>query len=155
MVGLAVTDSPASLGTDMLQFAAKAENPFESKSSIKTTCLQLQLKQNLNLKKSKNQSFGAGLVGTIRNLFKKQEQATTESFTNTEQAILEIAQQTAEQGSEVTNLQTSYNELKQKHDQLATDFSQLQSKLDITHDQSPRPKASSTSFSEIEAEVDC
>lgn len=58
LVGLAVTDSPASLGTDMLQFAAKAEKTrLRVKSSIKTTCLQLQLKLNLNLKKSKNQKF--------------------------------------------------------------------------------------------------
>ncbi|MGM5711750.1 GPO family capsid scaffolding protein [Acinetobacter baumannii] len=157
LVGLAVTDSPASLGTDMLQFAANAEvNPLESKKQHKDNLFTAAIEADLDFEEvAEPKVFGAGLVGTIRNLFKKQEQATTESFTNTEQAILEIAQQTAEQGSEVTNLQTSYNELKQKHDQLATDFSQLQSKLDITPDQSPRPKASSTSFSEIEAEVDC
>ncbi len=160
LVGLAVTDSPASLGTDMLQFAAKAEkNPFESKKQHKDNLFTAAAEAELEFEEVEEPKvFGAGLVGTIRNLFKKQEQqeqATTESFSNTEQAILEIAQQTAEQGSEVTNLQTSYSELKQKHDQLATDFSQLLSKLDITPDQSPRPKASSTSFSEIEAEVDC
>ncbi|HAV3520556.1 TPA: GPO family capsid scaffolding protein [Acinetobacter baumannii] len=157
LVGLAVTDSPASLGTDMLQFAAKAEkNPFESKKQHKDNLFTAAAEAELEFEEVEEPKvFGAGLVGTIRNLFKKQEQATTESFSNTEQAILEIAQQTAEQGIEVTNLQTSYSELKQKHDQLATDFSQLLSKLDITPDQSPRPKASNTSFSEIEAEVDC
>ena len=58
LVGLAVTDSPASLGTDMLQFAANAEvNPLESKNSIKTTCLQLQLKPIWILKKLQNPKF--------------------------------------------------------------------------------------------------
>ncbi|ENU43018.1 hypothetical protein F985_03917 [Acinetobacter seifertii] len=160
LVGLAVTDYPASLGTDMLQFAANAEkNPFESKKQHKDNLFTAAAEAELEFEEVEEPKvFGAGLVSTIRNIFKKQEQqeqATTESFSNTEQAILEIAQQTAEQGSEVTNLQASYNDLKQKHDQLATDFSQLQAKLDITPDQSPRPTASSTSFSEIEAEVDC
>lgn len=156
MVGLAVTDSPASLGTDMLQFAAKAEkNPFESKKQHKDNLFTAAAEAELEFEEVEEPKvFGAGLVSTIRNLFKKQEQATNESFSNTEQAILEIAQQTAEQGTEVTNLQTSYSDLKQKHEQLANQFAQLKTELDGTPDQPSRPTASSSSFSETEEEVD-
>lgn len=140
----------------MLQFAAKAEkNPFESKKQHKDNLFTAAAEAELEFEEVEEPKvFGAGLVSTIRNLFKKQEQATNESFSNTEQAILEIAQQTAEQGTEVTNLQTSYSDLKQKHEQLANQFAQLKTELDGTPDQPSRPTASSSSFSETEEEVD-
>ncbi|MDX8255274.1 GPO family capsid scaffolding protein [Acinetobacter pittii] len=157
LVGLAVTDSPASLGTDMLQFAANADvNPLESKKQHKDNLFTAAAEADIDFEEViEPKVFGAGLVESVRKLFKKQDQATTESFSNQEQAILEIAQQTAEQGTEVTDLQTSYNELQQKHEQLANDFSEFKEKLDGTPDQPSRPKASSTSFSEVEEEVDC
>ncbi|KQE95531.1 GPO family capsid scaffolding protein [Acinetobacter lactucae] len=159
LIGLAVTDSPASLGTDQLQFAAQAEiNPFAHKKQHKDNLFTAAVEAELDFEEvAEPKVFGAGLVESVRKLFKKeeqQEQATTESFSNQEQAILEIAQQTAEHGTEVTNLQASYKELQQKHEQLVSDFSEFKEKLDSTPDQPSRPKASSTSFSEIE-EVDC
>lgn len=156
LVGLAVTDSPASLGTDMLQFAANADvNPLESKKQHKDNLFTAAAEADIDFEEViEPKVFGAGLVESVRKLFKKQDQATTESFSNQEQAILEIAQQTAEQGTEVTDLQASYKELQQKHEQLANDFSEFKEKLDGTPDQPSRPKASSTSFSEVE-EVDC
>jgi hypothetical protein len=156
LVGLAVTDSPASLGTDMLQFAANADvNPLESKKQHKDNLFTAAAEADIDFEEViEPKVFGAGLVESVRKLFKKQDQATTESFSNQEQAILEIAQQTAEQGTEVTDLQASYKDLQQKHEQLANDFSEFKEKLDGTPDQPSRPKASSTSFSEVE-EVDC
>ncbi|MBK0062630.1 MULTISPECIES: GPO family capsid scaffolding protein [unclassified Acinetobacter] len=158
LVGLAVTDSPASLGTDMLQFAANAEvNPLADKKQHKDNLFTAASETSFEFEEvAEPKVFGAGLVESVRKLFKKQEQqeqAATESFSNQEQAILEIAQQAADQGTEVTNLQTSYSELKQQHEQLATDFAELKTQLDGTPDQASRPKASSTSFSE--EEVDC
>ncbi|RDF55108.1 capsid protein, partial [Acinetobacter baumannii] len=103
LVGLAVTDSPASLGTDMLQFAANAEvNPLESKKQHKDNLFTAAIEADLDFEEvAEPKVFGAGLVESVRKLFKKQEQrdqATTESFSNQEQAILEIAQQAADQG---------------------------------------------------------
>ncbi|EHU2312635.1 GPO family capsid scaffolding protein [Acinetobacter baumannii] len=160
LVGLAVTDSPASLGTDMLQFAANAEvNPLESKKQHKDNLFTAAIEADLDFEEvAEPKVFGAGLVESVRKLFKKQEQrdqATTESFSNQEQAILEIAQQAADQGAEVTELQNSYKELQQKHEQLANDFSELKEKLDGTPDQPSRPKASRSSFSELDEDVDC
>ncbi|MCE6855104.1 GPO family capsid scaffolding protein, partial [Acinetobacter baumannii] len=160
LVGLAVTDSPASLGTDMLQFAANAEvNPLESKKQHKDNLFTAAIEADLDFEEvTEPKVFGAGLVESVRKLFKKQEQqdqATTESFSNQEQAILEIAQQAADQGAEVTELQNSYKELQQKHEQLANDFSELKEKLDGTPDQPSRPKASRSSFSELDEDVDC
>ena len=157
LVGLAVTDSPASLGTDMLQFAASAQvNPLAHKKQHKDNLFTAAAEVAFEFEEvTEPKVFGSGLVDSVRKLFKKQEQATTESFSNQEQAILEIAQQAAEQGTEVTELRNSYTALQQKHEQLANDFSELQSKLDITPDKSPRPKASRSSFSELEEDVDC
>lgn len=160
LVGLAVTDSPASLGTDMLQFAANAEvNPLESKKQHKDNLFTAAIEADLDFEEvAEPKVFGAGLVESVRKLFRKQEQqdqATTESFSNQEQAILEIAQQAADQGAEVTELQNSYKELQQKHEQLANDFSELKEKLDGTPDQPSRPKASRSSFSELDEDVDC
>ena len=48
LVGLAFTDTPASLGTQIMEFASKNPdvNPFTSKSSIKII-FSLQLKKSL------------------------------------------------------------------------------------------------------------
>lgn len=107
LVGLAVTDSPASLGTEMLSFAAGAtENPLKAKKLRPENLFSAAQETKLEFEEVK-ESFASDLYNRVKNLFKNQEQQqqqTQENFSQNEKAILEIAQQTVNQGAEFSDL---------------------------------------------------
>ncbi|MES5617007.1 MULTISPECIES: GPO family capsid scaffolding protein [Acinetobacter calcoaceticus/baumannii complex] len=151
LVGLAVTDSPASLGTEMLSFAAGAnENPLKAKKLRPENLFSAAQETKFEFEEVKD-SFASDLYNKVKNLFKTQEQQhqqTQENFSQSEQAILEIAQQTVTQGNE-------FADLKVKHEQLQNEFNQLKNKLDQEPQGQPRPQSNNSKFSEDVGEVDC
>lgn len=151
LVGLAVTDSPASLGTEMLSFAAgAAENPLKAKKLRPENLFSAAQETTLEFEEVK-ESFTSDLVNKVKNLFKTQEQQqqqNQENFSQSEQAIIAIAEQAAAQGTEFT-------QLKQKHEQLQTEFNQLKSKLDQEPQGKPRPGSNNSQFKHDEEVVDC
>ncbi|MDQ8998137.1 GPO family capsid scaffolding protein [Acinetobacter baumannii] len=157
LVGLAVTDSPASLGTEMLAFAAGATvNPLASKKQRPENLFTAAVETDFEFEEvQESQSFSAGLVKKVKDLFSKQqksEQKSAESFSEQEQAILEIATETANQGQAVTDLDKKYSTLNTAHEQLQKDFNQLKTKLDGESDQQQRPTSGNSKFTET---VDC
>ncbi|MFC2994873.1 GPO family capsid scaffolding protein [Acinetobacter sichuanensis] len=157
LVGLAVTDSPASLGTEMLAFAAGAKvNPLADKKQRPENLFTAAVETKLEFEEVQEQQFhSAGLLQKIKNLFSKQEkseQKSAESFSEQEQAILAIADETSTQGQAVSKLENDFNTLNTSHEQLQTEFNDLKKKLDAEHDSDPRPKSNNSSFSE---DVDC
>ncbi|MFX7298755.1 GPO family capsid scaffolding protein, partial [Acinetobacter baumannii] len=151
LVGLAVTDSPASLGTEMLSFAAGAnENPLKAKKLRPENLFSAAQETKFEFEEVKD-SFASDLYNKVKNLFKTQEQQhqqTQENFSQSEQAILEIAQQTVTQGNE-------FADLKVKHEQLQNEFNQLKNKLDQEPQGQPRPQSNNSKFSEDVGEIDC
>lgn len=151
LVGLAVTDSPASLGTEMLQFAAGAQvNPFADKKQRPENLFTAAQEATFEFEEVK-ESFTSDLVNKVKKLFKTQEQQqqkTQDNFSQNEQAILEIAQQTATQGAE-------FSDLKQKHEQLLSEFNDLKAKLDKEPQGNQRPPSNNSKFSQEIEEVDC
>lgn len=151
LVGLAVTDSPASLGTEMLSFAAGAnENPLAAKKLRPENLFSAAQETSFEFEEVK-ESFASDLVNKVKNLFKTQEQQqqqTQDNFSQNEQAILEIAQQTATQGAE-------FADLKQKHEQLLSEFNDLKAKLDKEPQGNQRPPSNNSKFSQEIEEVDC
>lgn len=157
LIGLAVTDSPASLGTEMLQFAAGAKvNPFADKKQRPENLFTAAQEVTLEFEEVKeSQSYSAGLLDKVKKLFSKQEQTekkSVESFSEQEQAIVEIAQETANQGQAVSKLETDFNNLNTAHEQLQNDFNELKTKLDSEPNSDPRPKSGNSNFTEV---VDC
>ncbi|OTH00836.1 GPO family capsid scaffolding protein [Acinetobacter sp. ANC 4973] len=154
LIGLAVTDSPASLGTEMLQFAAGAKvNPFSDKKQRPENLFTAAQEVALEFEEIKEpQSYSAGLLDKVKNMFKTQEKKSVESFSDQEQAIVEIAQETANQGQVVSKLETDFTDLNTAHEQLKTDFNELKTKLDGEPDSDPRPKSGNSNFNEV---VDC
>ncbi|KAA8734928.1 GPO family capsid scaffolding protein [Acinetobacter qingfengensis] len=153
LVGLAVTDSPASLGTEMLQFAAKAQvNPLADRKLRPDDIFTAAQETILEFEEVKDdKSFASDLVDKVKNLFKKQEQQqqqTQDHFSQNEQAILVIAQQTADQGQE-------FSQLKTQHEQLQKDFNDLKTKLDQEPGGQNRPESNNSQFSQDIGEVDC
>ncbi|MGK8820994.1 GPO family capsid scaffolding protein [Acinetobacter baumannii] len=151
LVGLAITDSPASLGTEMLSFAAGAnENPLKAKKLRPENLFSAAQETKFEFEEVKD-SFASDLYNKVKNLFKTQEQQhqqTQENFSQSEQAILEIAQQTVTQGNE-------FADLKVKHEQLQNEFNQLKNKLDQEPQGQPRPQSNNSKFSEDVGEIDC
>lgn len=151
LVGLAVTDSPASLGTEMLQFAAgAATNPFNARKLRPEDVITAAQETAFEFEEVK-ENFGANFLNQIKNLFKTQEQQqqqNQENFSQSEQAIIAIAEKTAEQGTE-------FNQLKQKHEQLQQEFNQLKSKLDQEPQHQKRPGSNNSQFKHDEEVVDC
>ncbi|AYX85502.1 capsid protein [Acinetobacter baumannii] len=157
LVGLAVTDSPASLGTEMLAFAAGATvNPLASKKQRPENLFTAAVETDFEFEEvQESQSFSAGLVKKVKDLFSKQqksEQKSAESFSEQEQAIVEIATETAKQGEVVSDLETKYSTLNTAHEQLQKDFNDFKTKLDGESDQQPRPTSGNSKFTET---VDC
>lgn len=157
LIGMAVTDSPASLGTEMLQFAAGAQvNPFADKKQRPENLFTAAQEVTLEFEEVKEpQSYSVGVIEKVKQLFSKQEKPEkkpSESFSEQEQAIIEIAQETATQGQAVSKLENDFNTLNTEHEQLKKDFNELKSKLDSEPDNDPRPKSGNSKFSEV---VDC
>lgn len=140
LVGLAVTDSPSSLGTEMLKFSAAATtNPLAAR---KTSPHNLFSAAELELDFSgmEPEPEQPGLLETVKNLFTKYRQnasASNESFrADLEQSlecfvakITELESQVAgmKAGEAFSDLQTAHNDLKAK-------FTALVEKLDKTPD---------------------
>jgi len=157
LVGLAVTDSPASLGTEMLQFAAGAKvNPFSDKKQKPENLFTAAQEVSLEFEEVKEQqSYSAGLIQKIKEKFSKKEKVEkkpAESFSEQEKAILEIATETAKQGEVVSDLEEKYSTLNTAHEQLQNDFTELKNKLNGEPNDEPRPKSGNSKFNEV---VDC
>ena len=157
LVGLAVTDSPASLGTEMLAFAAGATvNPLADKKQRPENLFTAAVETKFEFEEvNPQQTYSAGLLDKVKKLFTKQEKAeqkSAESFSEQEQAIVEIATETAKQGEVVADLETKYSTLNTAHEQLQKDFNEFKTKLDGEPDQQPRPTSGNSKFTET---VDC
>ncbi len=157
LVGLAVTDSPASLGTEMLQFASGAKvNPLADKKQRPENLFTAAQEVTFEFDEVKEpQSYSAGVIEKVKQLFSKQEKPEkkpAESFSEQEQAIIEIAQETASQGQAVSKLESDFNTLNTEHEQLKQDFNELKNKLDSEPGSDPRPKSGNSNFIEV---VDC
>lgn len=153
LTGLAVTDSPASLSTEMLAFAAKAPtNPLaarkQSATALFTAALEtiLEFEDTMTTETNTEQT----LLEQIQTMFSKKvaKPAKPTEPTDTAAALLEVAgqvagfsNQLAEAGkatateiaaisAKLTASETAFTDLKAAHDKLLTDFTALTAKLD-------------------------
>ena len=157
LIGLAVTDSPASLGTEMLQFASGAKvNPFSAKKQRPENLFTAAQEVSFEFEEVKEQkSYSAGLIQKVKEKFSKKEKVEkkpAESFSEQEEAILEIATETAKQGAVVSDLEEKYSTLNTEYVQLKNDFNELKNKLNGEPNDEPRPKSGNSKFNEV---VDC
>lgn len=153
LVGLAVTDTPASLGTEMLAFAAGAENnPLAGrkldKDNVFTAATEFELQ--IEEEKPETENFGAKLVESVKNLLGKNKQDTNENFTAIGQAVQAVAESQAEVltqfGTLTKTLETATKSLQDLTQQVEKDraaFSALEKRLGET-EQPGTPRAPAT-----------
>lgn len=139
LVGLAITDSPASLGTEMMEFASKANrNPLADRKQRPENLFSVAREVELEFEEE-----SPSILDRVKELFRSHEEERTDLDTQYSQAIETIA-------TEVASLQTQFAESNsaQQLETLSADLEAVQSKLseletalDTTPNHSTRPPA--------------
>lgn len=132
LVGIAVTDDPASLGTEMLEFSASAKvNPLAARKS--DPCNLFTAAEETTMEFTEADDTKNTLLDAVKGFFSKHKKfadAEFETFRkdleNTlELLVLNFTKSTA-------NSIIEYQTLKDSHEQLQAEFKTLQQKLDNT-----------------------
>ncbi len=125
LVGLAITDSPASLSTEMLEFSSKAEkNPFSDRKQRPENLFSVATEVELEFEDSTN------LVDRVKAMFTQQEKergTADEQFT---QAIEAVAAEVAGIKTQLESSTPGENANNEQFNQLQTEVTELKESLD-------------------------
>ncbi|OHV11212.1 GPO family capsid scaffolding protein [Kushneria phosphatilytica] len=139
LVGLAVTDSPASLGTQMLQFSAGAgdASPLAGRKQRAENLFSAAVETELDFSEGDPEpDKRPSLLDSVKALFKKHDAKTREGFAafkgDLEQTLGVIVERYGALETELEKRPTieEHSELKQAHDQLKARFDELYAQLD-------------------------
>lgn len=134
LVGLAITDDPASLGTEMLQFSATAKkSPLAARKTDPDNLFSETVEFKLELADDASAGLFHNFTEKIKGLLGKQNQATTEGFTQLHGAVTVIAESQGEvlqKFAAIEGTPAKVAELQAALAKLQTDFSALVGKLD-------------------------
>lgn len=147
--GIAVTDTPASLGTEMLTFSAQHPdaNPLKSRKNDPDNLFSEAIEIALEFEEvTDSESKVAGLFSRVMEaLGKSKDKAVKDDaqFSELTEAIEALATHAKEQGEAFTEEVTARTDLVEKVTKLSTDFNDLVKRLGETedHSQKPRPPA--------------
>ncbi|MEB3437919.1 GPO family capsid scaffolding protein [Pseudomonas sp. A2] len=147
--GIAVTDTPASLGTEMLTFSAQHPdaNPLKSRKNAPDNLFSEAIEIALEFEEvTDSESKVAGLFSRVMEaLGKSKDKAVKDDaqFSELTEAIEALATHAKEQGEAFTEEVAARTGLVEKVDKLTTDFNDLVKRLGDTedHSQKPRPPA--------------
>ncbi|MFJ7315620.1 GPO family capsid scaffolding protein [Pseudomonas sp. NPDC098747] len=144
LVGLAVTDTPASLGTEALSFSAQhgtlasrkvhADNLFTAAEEVALVFEEV----------ADTESKVKVLLNRVTEMLGKTKDKSSKDdaqFSELGEVVEALASHAAEQAKALTTGQTEFTALKGKHDKLSADFADLVARLDKTadHNQLSRP----------------
>ncbi|WP_055129232.1 GPO family capsid scaffolding protein [Pseudomonas mediterranea] len=147
MVGLAVTDSPASLGTDVLAFSAlKPEaSPFQDRHYSATSMFTEAVETELKFEEvDEKPSIGIQLLSKVQALLTGKQSKDDSEFAQIGQAVEAIAEHVKDLPDQLATERQFSTGLKTQLDQLSTEFIALKTKLSTTQDpnQKTRPQVS-------------
>ncbi|MFM5171068.1 GPO family capsid scaffolding protein [Aeromonas veronii] len=122
LVGLAVTDSPASLGTEYLQFCAGAgaNSPLAARKQKQANLFSCAIEAEIEF--TEEGEKGQSLLEKVKGMFTRRDQASGEQFADVHQAVEAVA-------TEVTNLE---EKTKGKFNELANTVNELKSAVTKT-----------------------
>lgn len=145
LVGIAFTDTPASLGTQIMEFASKNPdvNPFTSKKQHKNNLFTAAEEIALEFEED---SPVSNLFSSVMNWLKPQQE---EKDNQNRGQFNEVAKSIEAIAQTFGNTLKELNELKKDHSKLQNDFNDLKSKLGKEpNPQTPPPPESTGNFSE-------
>ncbi|ELY9432770.1 GPO family capsid scaffolding protein [Salmonella enterica] len=126
LVGLAVTDDPSSLGTEMLSFCAGAQNnPLASRKRSPDNVFSVAEEIELEFEEVE-ESSGETLFTRIKALLNKKQNRDDQQMTDIHEAVEEVASFCGEQ---VDQIRSELTKLQMQHQQLQTDYSALKTQL--------------------------
>lgn len=152
LVGLAVTDSPASLCTEMLQFSVHAKaNPFADRKERPENLFTAAVETKLEFEEKEPEK--PSLFSRIAAMFNKKERTDAERFADVDSAVLLLSDHVKEMSEKVTVLSAENTELKaqfaamsEKHQAIQAQFAELEKQP--AQNYTPRPKATGESQSD-------
>lgn len=150
--GLAVTDSPASLGTEMLSFSRTAgeKSPLAARKQKPDNLFSEAVVVDLDFSEkppAKSGNESAGLKERIAAMFSRHDTKTTKGFeafrTELEDTLGVVATHYKDLADDLETRPTvkQFGELKTAHDELKSKFDALYTKLDNSPDTPNRPPA--------------
>ncbi|VVQ02547.1 hypothetical protein PS906_05150 [Pseudomonas fluorescens] len=144
IVGLGVTDSPASLGTDVLSFSAQKPevSPFKDRHYSETLMFTEALETELTFEEFEEKpSIGAHLLSTVRNLLGGKQSKDDNEFAQISQAVETVAEHVKDLPAQMAAVKKFSTSLQTRLDQLSKDFTELKTQLSTTQDpnQKTRP----------------
>lgn len=156
--GLAVTDSPASLGTEFLKFSREkgSASPLASRKQHADNLFTEAVEVELNFEEEETPKPSIGEF--VKNLFSRQDAKTNKGFeafgADIKGAFSEFAKRFDALSSDLENRPTAeaFSQLKTDHDDLKKRFEELYTKLDNEPDTTRRAPA--TGGGDVE-ETDC
>lgn len=157
LTGLAITDSPASIGTEMLKFSAlhPDDSPLKSRK-LNPNCLFTAAEETrLEFEEVEVQEGPAvGLLSKISALLGKSNGLANSQFSEVAQSLEQLAKNSADQETALNAEKSAREALAHKHAQLERQFKDLVTKLGNTadHSQQQRPTATGGTTGEIETE---
>lgn len=156
LVGLAFTDTPASLGTDMLAFAAGAKvNPFASRK-LRPENLFSAADFAIELELESDEDTGPGILDKVKQLFSRSAQAQAGRNKETDEAIELVASDQASlreaYSRDVNALRTEVDTLKADRDKDREAFAALREALSQQDGGGQRPAAKG---GEVNHATDC
>lgn len=147
LVGLAITDTPASLGTEALQFSAKngtLANRKQDKDNLFTAAEEAVIEFE---EVTEPESKALGLFNRVLEaLGKSKDKAVKDDaqFSELTEAIEALASHAQEQGAAFTAEQKARQELSAKFDKLETELNDLVKRLSETEDHSQQQRPAAT-----------
>ncbi|AJG19135.1 GPO family capsid scaffolding protein [Cupriavidus basilensis] len=158
LVGLAVTDNPASLGCEMLQFSAKAkQNPLAERKQEPDNLFSEAVEVSLEFEPAQTTAaVKPGFAASIKKLFARQQE-TDAGNADMQEAVQTIAQQLQALGEQFSTAIDGINQqlaqLKTSQDKDKEAFTALKSSLDKAETFARRPPATGGSGDAIK--TDC
>ena len=147
LVGLAVTDTPASLGTEALQFSAKngtLSSRKLDKDNLFTAAEEVVIEFE-EVTDSENKALG--LFSRVMEALGKSKDKTVKDdaqFSELTEAVEALASHAKDQGAVFTTEQTKLNTLQTAHEKLAGEFADLLKRLGATEDHSHQQRPPAT-----------
>lgn len=137
LMGLGVTDTPASLGTEMLAFSAQhpEASPLKSRKQSPDNLFTAAEETELVFEEYEEKpSIGAQLFSKVQELLKGKQTRDDNEFGAIGQAVEAIAEHGKVLAEQFSTAQTSHDELTSQVQQLTTDLSELKATLGKTQD---------------------
>lgn len=159
IVGLAVTDSPASLGTDVLAFSAQKPeaSPFKDRHYSETSMFSESIEvEGLTFEEVEEAKPGVGakLLSSVKALLSGQKAKDDEQFAQVAEAVEAVAEHVKDLPEKFTGLEADQQKTSARVDQLSSALDELKTKLSQTPDsnQPNRPVATGGNKAEL---TDC